>query len=52
MPELVNLNDSNTSFTEFINKIPEEFDEPFDYKIQNGLILNNIINKIIKNPQK
>jgi len=32
MPELVNLNDSNSSFTDFLNKIPEEVDEPFDFK--------------------
>lgn len=48
----MNLNDSNTSFTDFLNKIPEEIDEPFDDKLQNGLILQEIINKIVRNPVK
>lgn len=43
VPELINLNDSVASLTDFLKKIPEEIHTSFDYKIPNGIILDEII---------
>ncbi|CAK82949.1 unnamed protein product (macronuclear) [Paramecium tetraurelia] len=52
LPELINLNDSVASLTDFLKKIPEEVNTSFDYKIPNGIILDEIITQLIKNPKK
>jgi hypothetical protein len=48
LPELINLNDSVASLTDFLQKIPEEIHEPFDYKYPNGLILEDIVTQLLK----